>query len=86
VIHQTFSLLRLAFLPIAGLIAYNLYANYYYVVTVDPGNPITILDEVRAQAPWMIRNHSEDTYGSAQGKRMNRLKACGKCGGPKPVV
>lgn len=83
-LHQPFSVARILFLPVAGLIAYNLYGNYYYVVTVDPGNPITVLDEVRKSEPWMLGGGQEQV-GDGHA-RTRCIKACGKCGGPKPVA
>jgi hypothetical protein len=81
-LHQPFTVSRILFFPIACLIAYNLYGNYYYVVTVDPGNPISVLTDVRENEPWMLRGGQE--VGRGLGRK--GMKACGKCGGPKPVV
>lgn len=81
-LHRPFTVSRILFFPIASLIAYNLYGNYYYVVTVDPGNPLSVLGEVRDKDPSMLRGGQE--VGRGLGRK--GMKACGKCGGPKPVV
>lgn len=76
--HQPFTLARLLFLPFACLIAYNLYGNYYLVTKVDPGNPLSAWE---TRDPSALRLVEDARNGVGRG-----IKACGKCGGPKPVV
>jgi hypothetical protein len=84
---------RLLYTPIAGLILSNLYGQYYYATTVPAGNPEVVVEEVKREAPWMITkakgaiNASDEQVVFADGTwGGDRLRKCGNCSGPKPLV
>jgi hypothetical protein len=89
IVHKPLSFLRLIFLPIAILILLNLYAQYYYVIRTPPGNPHSVVEEIKREAPWMIEKGSDREHrgmladGTWAGEK---LRKCGRCLGPKPIV
>lgn len=81
ILHSPASWVRILFAPIAVLVAINLYAHYWLVTHVDPGDPRGIVDE------WRREQRKQHNNGmTKQGQAVPRLRRCRKCGGPKPVV
>jgi palmitoyltransferase len=99
--HKPWTIPRILFLPLAVLIMTNLYAQYFYATTTPPGNPHSILEEIKMESSWMLETARQriNPSGRGQGSRTDsgrvgldgtwaggRLRKCGRCLGPKPIV
>jgi hypothetical protein len=61
------------------LILLNLYAQYYYVIRTPPGNPHSVVEEIKREAPWMIEKGSDREHhgmladGTWAGEKLRKL-------------